>query len=372
MAAVTRYIIRLLFGPLALVSLTLSGIIWVTLSLRFIERIVNQGLALSTFAYFSALLLPGVLAAVLPIAIFCAVIYVYYRLASESELVVLWANGFSRWMLAKPALIVAVSIMMTNGFLLFWLAPLSQQMMRQAQYELRNSLANLVVREGVFNTPMPGLTVYIRDRSADDEMLGILVHDSRDPRRPVTMMAASGTLAVTPQGPRLILLDGNRQQLEENRRQLGLLYFDSYTLDLGIFLKPQGPGWREPSERFLQELFRPNLADVSDRNNYWQLLVEGHRRIAALLMVPALALLALAPVLAGEHSRGGLGRRMTIAILAALALQVFGFAGTYLAGKTPLLLPLIYLNPLAFGLAATVFLARQQRRPVLAADPGGA
>lgn len=362
MNSITRYMLRMLLGPVVLVTITLTGILWVTLSLRFVERIVNQGLALESFFYFSVLLLPGVLANILPIAMLCATLFVYYRLATESELVVLAASGCSRWMQIKPALLMSVAVTLLAGVLLHYFAPLGNRTLRDVQYEFRNNIANIVIREGVFNTPMEGFTVFVRERRSEGDMLGILVHDNRVPTRPVTMLAKRGVLAMTAEGPRLLLEQGNRQQLEENPRRVNLLYFDRYAVDLASFSKARERGWREPGERYLNELFWPNMKDLSDVDNYWRLQVEGHRRLAALLFAPIFSFMALAAILGGEHHRRGPARRITLAIVGAIALQASSFAAVYIAGKTPVMMPLLYVFPLLFGVAAYFALISTGRR----------
>jgi lipopolysaccharide export system permease protein len=364
MRGTTRYILRQIAGPFLFVALTLTGVIWLTQSLRFIERIVNQGLPLQSFLHITLLLLPGVLLIILPVALFCAVLWVYHRLAGESELVVLWAAGFSRADLAKPALLMALVTMAACYALGLYAAPLGARNVRNMQYELTSGLASMVLQEGTFNTPRSGLTVYVRERDPDGEMLGILVHDNRDPARPITMMAERGALVATAQGPRFVMAHGNRQQIDREQGQLSLLYFDSYTLDLSLYASGGGQAWREPGERFIGELFWPDLGNADDVANYRRLVVEGHRRLAMPLFVPALVLVALAGVLAGEYSRRGKSHRLAFAAVAAIALQVIGLAVVHLAGKTPGLVPLLYANPLAFAAGAIYMLRdRRLRRP---------
>ncbi|MFX8918397.1 LptF/LptG family permease, partial [Acinetobacter baumannii] len=95
----------------------------------------------------------------------------------------------------------------------------------------------------------------------------------------------------------------NRQQIEQSRHDIGLLYFDSYTLDLKPYLQDEGAGWRDPGERPLGELLAGDVTTPDDRANASRLTKEAHRRMAAPLMVPALTLIALAAVLGGEFSR---------------------------------------------------------------------
>lgn len=361
MRGVTSYIMRQIAWPLVFATLTLTGVIWLTQSLRFIDRIVNNNLALGSFFYLTMLVLPNVTAIILPVATFCATLYAFHRLATDSELIVLSASGFSRYALARPALYIGAGVMVAMYAITLYLLPLSSRTLRDTQYEFRNDLAGMALLEGVFNTPTDNLTVYIREREPNGTMLGVLVHDNRNTASPVTMMAEKATLLRTPEGPRLYMVNGNRQQVDPQRHSLSLLYFDNYSLDLDSYAKKETEGWREPSERFITELFSPDMNNPSDVSNYNKLIVEGHRRLVAPLYVPALILVAVAGVIGGEYNRRGHGRRLALGAVAAITLQVLSLVVGYLSTKSTILLPLMYITPAIFILGALLLLREPGR-----------
>jgi len=59
MSQVSRYILRQLLLSLAGVAFTLTCVVWLTQSLRYIELIINRGLSVSLFVYLTILLLPA-------------------------------------------------------------------------------------------------------------------------------------------------------------------------------------------------------------------------------------------------------------------------------------------------------------------------
>ncbi len=92
------------------------------------------------------------------------------------------------------------------------------------------------------------------------------------------MMAERGKLVMTDDGPRFVMVSGNRQEIDRTGGQVSLLYFNQYTLDLGEIASTPGVRWREAGERYLGELFSPgNTAD--DIRNANKLRAEGHRRL---------------------------------------------------------------------------------------------
>lgn len=356
-----RYLLRQLFGPFVFFTLSLTGVIWLTQSLRFIDWIFNKGLSTGFFFYLTLLILPGVLAIVLPISLFAAVLYTYHRLSAESELVVMASSGVGPGRLARPALRLALLVTLLGYGLTLYLMPLGHRTFGMLKMDLRANLSNVLLQEGTFNTVGQGLTVYIRERHGSGELSGILVHDSRDADRPTTMMAERGVLVSSEEGPRLILDQGNRQEIEHATEQLSILHFDRYTLDLTQFVQTSPGLWLDAKERYLHELFWPGDSPQAQRERD-QLRAAGHDRLVLPLFAVVLTLMALAAVLGGRPDRRGLGRRLGLAIAAALVVRLAEPAIVNLAAKTPILVPLIYLNlllPLAFS---CYFLWREPRR----------
>src|ERR1043165_4763592 len=140
-----------------------------------------------------------------------------------------------------------------------YLMPLGQRLITDKVFEIRADIGTAILREGAFTTPANGLTVFIRELSQGGEIRGILVHDSHDPLRPVTYIAESGMLAQTDEGARLIMQKGTIEQAEEDGSRLSVLKFDRYVFDLDQFTGPAQGSQRDTSERYLPELFNPQL-----------------------------------------------------------------------------------------------------------------
>lgn len=208
---IDRYLFRQLVVALIVVTVSLACVMWLSQSLRYVEMVVTRGLSAGVFIYFTMLLLPTVLAVVVPIALFVAVLFVYSKLTTDSELVVMRALGFSQLRLARPALVLAVLCAVLSYALAIWLMPASYRAFKDLQHTIKTSYSGVLIQEGVFNPLLVGVTVYVRNRTFDGELLGIIVHDDRVPSRPVTMMAERGVLVSGPTGPRVVMTNGNRQ-----------------------------------------------------------------------------------------------------------------------------------------------------------------
>jgi lipopolysaccharide export system permease protein len=176
-------------------------------------------------------------------------------------------------------------------------------------------------------------------------------------------MAQHGLLAQTPEGQRVILVDGNRQTLQHADGKLSILYFDRYSTDLGQSGsgEPKELRWRQPRERFIGELFFPGDSEL-DRKNYDLLQAEAHNRLTSPLYPLTFALLGLAALLPGEYSRRGQGKRILTAVLLMMVVQSGAVAWTGIAAKFPALIPAIYANVLVPMGVAAWWLLRSPRR----------
>ena len=95
MRRLDQYIFRQIAGPFLFFVLILTGVIWLGKSLSLIEVIVNNGQSADVLLELSVLLMPMAFSIVLPVAAFGATLYAANRLFSDSEIVVMFATGFS-------------------------------------------------------------------------------------------------------------------------------------------------------------------------------------------------------------------------------------------------------------------------------------
>ena len=350
----TKYVLRQLFVGMVLVSVGLTCIIWLSQSLRFIEMIVNRGLSAGMFVYLTVLLLPNFLVLVLPIALFTVVVFTYTKLINDRELVVMRAAGLSQWALAKPALILALIVMMAGYALNLQIVPQSYRNFRELQWDIRNNYSHILLREGTFNQVSKGITVYVRQRTNEGQLLGIMVHDQRDPKRPFTLMAAKGAMINTEEGARVVMFNGNRQSVDKTTNKLSILYFDRYVFDLATTREKITERYREPRERTLKELF--NIEQVSkkelDPKNYGKFIVEGHKRLVSPLAALAFTLVGLACLIYGSFSHRTQTRQVAIAIAIMVALQGSALGLDSLVAKNLDFIPLLYVHgvlPIVIG-----------------------
>jgi lipopolysaccharide export system permease protein len=255
--------------------------------------------------------------------------------------------------------VLAVITAIATYALTLYLTPLGFRTFKDRQFTVRSSFASVLIQEGVFNELMQGITVYIRDRGSNGELLGILVHDNRNAKEPVTIMAELGLLVDTSEGPRFIMENGNRQMVGQDTRQLSLLYFDKYALDLGLIAASPENRWREAGERYLGELWNPGPGHDNEKNAD-RFLAEVHKRLTVPLHAIVFALIAAAGLLSGDFNRRGEARRIAMVSVLALTFEITSLALVPLISQTPTMAPLMYLN-VAFACGLAIWWLGRQR-----------
>jgi lipopolysaccharide export system permease protein len=365
----TRYILLEQTRPFLFFVLVFTGVIWLSQSLRVIETVVNNGQAAQTLLEFSVLLLPQVMAVVLPVSAFGASLYAVNKLFTESELVAMSAAGMSRLSLARPVCLFGGLVALAMALNTMVVMPLAERSFREQVASLRADIANGLLFEGRFLNPAQGLTVYVRESDGSGAMLGVFVHDARDPEAELTYTAREALLQRTEEGPRLVMSQGLAQRYDTEAGQLSVLRFDSLVYDLSPFLNPVRDRMRRPSEHFVTDLVvpRPDLVAVFGLG---RVLAEGHEQLSAPLYALMLPLVGLAGVVGSGFTRHGYGRRIVVTIAAGAALRLAGVAVKAAVGGAPLLWPAFYLPPLIGTLGALWWMHSSARRRFARAGMG--
>ncbi len=363
MLAIVRYILRQLGIGMVLVTIGLTTILWLTQSLRFVELTVNKGASIAMFLKLTLLAMPSFLTVILPVSLFAVVLFTYNKLITDRELVVLRAAGLSHWTLARPALLLAAISTVLGLVLNLWIIPETVTEFHHLQWALRSSATGVILQEGQFNQIGSGLTVYVRARNPKGELLGIIIHDRRNPQRTVTLMAERGALIQSQGGPpKVLMINGTREQVTRGSNRLSLLYFDNYAMEFSDSSDSGEGRSHDAREMATADLFSVTEAQVGP-TEFRQFRVEGHQRLASPFYHFSFALLATACLLSGWFNRRGQGDRLVLSIGLMVLVQAMALSASNLATRNLSLVPLIYLVPLLPAvLSAWVLLAPSIRR----------
>ena len=361
-----RYLFMHLLWPTVIITASLTGLVWLTQILKFLDFMLSRGLSLGDFLYLTGLMLPSLLLMLIPISLCIAVIYTYNKLMVESELIVLNAVGISKWQLARPVLLMGACCMLICYALSLYLMPASNEKFQDIRTFFRDKYASVLLEEQVFNNPIDGVTVFVRSRDEQNNLSGILMHDSRDPKSVITMIADHGRMEQTPAGPRFYLQHGMRQIWHEGR--VSWLAFDNYAIDIA-FYGTQVARKRGPDERSLGDLFNPEGLTEKQAAAY---RAEGHHRLTWPLLALSLPLFALATLFSSEFNRRGQLKRMLAATIGMAAIILLYFSCRSGSVKHAWMTPGLYV--IVFGVAgmssyllmsARVISLRYRRTPLV-------
>jgi len=363
MRLIDRYLLRQLLGPVVLATLALTAVALLSQSLAGLDLIVNQRQSALVFLKVTLLYMPQLINLILPIAVFVAALVALNRLHTEQEIVVCFAGGMSRWRVISPAIRLACTIAFLALLINIFVQPLCFRALREELFEVRTDLAATLVREGEFTEPAPGLTVYAQSVDGQGNLRNLFIHQIKPDGGTSTYTAEKGRVGRAQGRPVLFMTNGSNQEFS-GRGVLNYLTFNEYVFDLAPMANSDELIHYKPSDRYLHELFFPDLQQDWERRNRLELLAEGNARLASPLYNIAFMALALAAIIGGGFSRLGYGRRIVVFGAIAALVRLFGFLMQSACEDSAWLNIAQYAVPLLciWGAMAAIFRQKVSRR----------
>jgi len=324
MRLIERYFFRQLLGPTFLATTALCLVALLGRSLSELEIIVDQRQSALLFIKVILLALPQLLNLILPVAVFVAALVALNRLHTEQEIVVAFAGGMSRWRVIRPAVNLAAIAALISLVLGIWIQPMTARMIRETAFSVKADLATTLVREGEFTNPTSDLTVYAGKIDPDGLIHDLFIHQQKAKGGDTTYMASEGRVVTRNGAPMLIMHRGSNQEFSPDG-VLNFLRFDDYFFDLTSFIKNEELLHYKIGDRYLHELFFPDLTQDWEQKNRTKVLAEGHSRLAGPLYNLAFMAMALAAVIGSTFSRLGYARRIAAVGAAAVLVRIVGF-----------------------------------------------
>lgn len=225
---------------------TLLGIVGVLLLIslsnkfvRYLAKVATGELPLNFVLEIVGLYIPELLSLVLPLSLFIAILLVYSRLQSTSEMMVLFASGMSWGTLTRITLFVATGLMIFVGLLTLWAVPVLETKRDRLVSEGESVGMMQAMIPGRFQTMTGGnIVFYLENVSARDQTLqGVFIAE-----RPTTVSeqmenwtfitAQSATLEAEKQATFsdyfLVLNKGYRYEGKPGKADFTVLQFNTY------------------------------------------------------------------------------------------------------------------------------------------------
>lgn len=353
MGSINRYIFRTTFGAFTVVLVSLTAVIWVTQALRDIDLMTNQGQNILVFIGITGLIVPLLILVIAPIALLIAVAHTLNKMSTDSEIIVMNASGMSPWFLFRAFMSSAIVVSLIVCAISAYFAPKGLRMLRDWLTEVRANVVSTIVQPGRFTSIESGVTIHIRERRNNGQLLGIFLDDQRNPNERITVLSELGELVDNDNGTFLVLQKGIVQRHELKERDPAMVVFDRYAFDLSQFAGgPQAVKY-SIRERYLWQLLFPDPKDPFYLEQPGQFRAELHDRLIAPLYPLAFVVIAFAYLGAPRTTRQSRTLSMVGAITGVGLLRLIGFASTVFGANAPWMLSLQYVAIVAafvFGL----------------------
>lgn len=362
---VDRYLLRELVVPFALGLTIFTSILLIVRILKLAEMVLNRGVPLLQILKLFSFVLPAFLEVTVPMAVLLAVLVAFGRLSSDSEIIALRASGLGLYRLLRPVALLAVVVSVLTLGLSTYVRPWGNSLLRSGIYEIVKARASAGITPRVFNDEFEGLVIYVdRIPAPGNDLFGVLISDTRDPRMHNTIFARSGMIFTSPEDRTLTLqlFQGGVFTVSSDTDGYQSTTFDRYdiTLDLRAALSELRQRPKEAAEMTIPELRSAIAAREARGEPGYPERMELHRKFSipfACLVFAALGVpLGIQPTRA-VHSRG-----FSVSLLLIFAYYLFLTLGENL-GERGALNPILaaWLPNLTLSAVAAFFLSRAAR-----------
>lgn len=218
---------------------------------------------------------------VMPMSLLFSILLTYSRLSSDSEIIALNSFGYSLKRLALPAIFFSIVVAFLSTQLLFNIGPIARfqfdtLIQRIGSQKIIESLNEKMFLENFFD-----LVIYFNEKGPHDEMKNVFIKDSRNSKRPLTVIAKMGVASVDRtdynQSAKLDLYNG--KIIDEQRSDPIVVNFEHYSVKFNspINIVPQD---RDLNTYIFDELIEKASNTGVEQNERKMTIIEIHRRLA--------------------------------------------------------------------------------------------
>lgn len=326
------YIIR------EILSIFLLGIVIFTLVLlmgRMItltDLVVSHGVPLADVSKMVLYLVPSFLVFTIPMAFLLAVLLAFGRLSADNEIVVIKASGVSLMQMMPPVIVCAfVAVLVALGASAIGV-PCGNRAFRELSFQVLKRNITATIREKTFWDDIPGVVMYTdRYEEQNHTLKGVIIHDGRNPDRPMTIFAREGVVssAADSQSLLLTLQDGSIHAAGVGGLYR-LVHFGEYSMTVGKNGSSAGISRNEP-DMWLSELQRQINDPGTSAKDRLKMMAELHSRFT--FPFASLVFAILAVPLGIQNRRSGKSGGFTVSIAIILAYYILMSVARTLAEK---------------------------------------
>ncbi len=316
---INRYLMREITGIFVLGLTIFTLVLLMGRMVKLMEMVVANGVPLAEVLRLIVLLLPSFLVLTIPMAFLLAVLLAFGRLSSDNEITVLKASGLSLGALLPPVLLTAGAAALLTLFISVEAVPWGNTGFKQMTMDVARKYAASAIRERIFRDDLPGIVLYVDQYDeARRTMQRVMIQDSRDQERPLTIFAQSGLISSDDSTGVLRILLKNGTIHTQRKDDYRLISFGEYLLTAESGRST--PLVRTEMDLGIGELRNAIASSKLPPQTRLKMATELHSRFAFPFATFVFAILALP--LGLSNRRSGKGSGFTISILILLVYYV--------------------------------------------------
>jgi lipopolysaccharide export system permease protein len=287
--------------------------------LRLFDFVASEGGPVNVVWRMLANLLPEYLSLGIPIGLLLGILLAFRRIALSSELDVLQAVGMGYTRLLRVPYMYAFGLALVNLAIVGYVQPKARYAYEGLRFELRSGALGASIKVGEFNKLGKDMTLRI-DSSADQgrELSGIFVMARSKGGKSLSVTAERGRFLATDDPDVIILRLSNGTLVHDapEYRTPRVLSFSAHDLPIDL---PKIENFRKRGESELEQTL-PELV-TAGRNRTLTLAMRNearsnfHFRLAEVMMMFLLPLLAVALAVPPKRSSSALGVFMSIVMV---------------------------------------------------------
>ena len=274
-------------------------IVWTIQSVNFLDLVIEDGHAFTTYFYYSLLTLSKVLTKLIPFCFMVALVLTISKLERDNEMIALWTSGLNKIYIVNLIFRISLLIMFIQIILTSAINPtllnFSRSVIKNSQLEFVPSL----LRERQFNDTVEGLTIFVETKSINQIYKNIFIRDegkvlSKIGDESSTIFAKSGQMSDNEKN--LILYNGNIQKLNREG-DVSIIKFEKTILNLaGLVTKSvTEPKIQETSTfKILLCILKKNIDMHNCQENKKSLMdikIEFNKRFGMPIYIPLISVI---------------------------------------------------------------------------------
>lgn len=316
------YIGRKVFVPLLSTLILAAMLLLLEKMLRLFDFVVSQGGPVSIVWQLLANLIPEYMGLGIPLGLMMGILLAFRNLALSSELDAMRSVGLGYGRLLRIPYLFCALLMALNGAIVGYIQPVSEFAYQRLEFELRSGALGASIKVGEFTPLGDNITLRVEDSVENGrELRGVFIRYEDDDRR-LALTADTGRFLASDE-PGTILLRVTNGRLVHDEPEFSVprvLSFASYDfpVDLPAIEAFRNRGIGEEELRF-DELLQVIGGEETDAAYRDRVSANFHFRLAEVLIMAFLPLMAVALAVPPKRSTSGLG--MFIAIVFVVAVH---------------------------------------------------